>query len=126
MARIPRSGKSQHWLRLKPDIVVSEKTSHEPLCVADTKWKRIDEKQATAKQKYDISQSDMYQMLAYGQNYLGGVSVVYLIYLAYDHSKESLPPFRFDENLAVKVIPYDLVDNECELSGVKGSTEWRQ
>lgn len=48
--------------------------------MADTKWKRIDEKQATAKQKYDISQSDMYQMLAYGQNYLGGVSVVYLIY----------------------------------------------
>lgn len=117
----PRNGKSQEWFRLKPDIVVSDKTSHQPLYVADTKWKRIDEKQATAKQKYGISQSDMYQMLAYGQNYLCGVGVVYLIYPAYEHFKESLPPFRFDENLAVKVIPYDLVDDECELLGVEFS-----
>lgn len=72
----PRSGKSQEWFRLKPDIVVSDKTSHEPLYVADTKWKRINEKQATAKQKYGISQSDMYQMFAYGQNYLGGSGVL--------------------------------------------------
>lgn len=117
----PLRGKSQEWFRLNPDIVVSDKTSHEPLYVADTKWKRIDEKQATAKQKYGISQSDMYQMFAYGQNYLGGSGVVYLIYPAYEHFKESLPPFRFHENLVVKVIPYDLVDDECELLGVECS-----
>ncbi|HHF3141646.1 MULTISPECIES: McrC family protein [Vibrio] len=117
----PRSGKSQEWFRLKPDIVVSDKTSHEPLYVADTKWKRINEKQATAKQKYGISQSDMYQMFAYGQNYLGGSGVVYLIYPAYENFNKPLPPFRFDENLVVKVIPYDLVDDECELLGVECS-----
>ncbi|MDE1234751.1 McrC family protein [Vibrio aestuarianus] len=117
----PLRGKSQEWFRLKPDIVVSDKTSHEPLYVADTKWKRIDEKQATAKQKYGISQSDMYQMFAYGQNYLGGSGLVYLIYPAYEHFKESLPPFRFDDNLSVKVIPYDLVGDECELLGVECS-----
>lgn len=111
----PRSGKSQEWFRLKPDIVVSDKTSHEPLYVADTKWKRIDEKQATAKQKYGISQSDMYQMFVYGQNYLGGSGVVYLIYPASEHFNESLPPFRFDENLSVRAIPYDLMSDKCDL-----------
>lgn len=111
----PRSGKSQEWFRLKPDIVVSDKSSHELLYVADTKWKRINEKQATAKQKYGISQSDMYQMFAYGQNYLGGSGVVYLIYPAYEHFNESLPPFRFDTRLSVKAIPYDLINDECGL-----------
>lgn len=111
----PQSGKSQEWFRLKPDIVVSDKTSHELLYVADTKWKRIDERQSTAQQKYGISQSDMYQMFAYGQNYLDGSGVVYLIYPAYEHFKESLPPFRFDDRLSVRVIPYDLVSDKCEL-----------
>ncbi|HFD4051846.1 TPA: McrC family protein [Vibrio parahaemolyticus] len=111
----PRSGKSQEWFRLKPDIVVNDKTSHEPLYVADTKWKRIDEKQATAKQKYGISQSDMYQMFAYGQNYLGGSGVVYLIYPAHESFNRPLPPFKFDEKLSIRVIPYELLKDECEL-----------
>ncbi|MBY7731439.1 McrC family protein [Vibrio splendidus] len=115
----PRSGKPQEWFRLKPDIVVCEKNRHEPLYVADTKWKRINEKQATAKQKYGVSQSDMYQMFAYGHKYLGGSGVVYLIYPAYEHFNESLSPFRFDENLSVRVIPYDLINDECELLGVE-------
>ncbi|MEZ8349076.1 McrC family protein [Vibrio splendidus] len=119
VAHTPRSGKSQEWFRLKPDIVVSEKNSHDPLYVADTKWKRINEKQATAKQKYGISQSDMYQMFAYGHKYLGGSGVVYLIYPAYEHFNESLPPFRFDKNLSVRVVPYDLTNDECELLDIE-------
>lgn len=111
----PYSGKPQEWFRLKPDIVVSDKISHEPLYVADTKWKRINEKQATAKHKYGISQSDMYQMFAYGQSYLGGEGVVYLIYPAYENFNKPLPPFKFDEKLSVRVIPYELLKDECEL-----------
>ncbi|HCE2833455.1 TPA: McrC family protein [Vibrio parahaemolyticus] len=111
----PRSGKSQEWFRLKPDIVVSDKSSHEFLYVADTKWKRINEKQATSKQKYGISQSDMYQMFAYGQCYLGGVGVVYLIYPAHESFNRPLPPFKFDEKLSIRVIPYELLKDECEL-----------
>ncbi|MCG9582952.1 McrC family protein [Vibrio tubiashii] len=118
VAHTPRSGKSQEWFRLKPDIVVSDKSSLEPLYVVDTKWKRIHEKQATAKQKYGISQSDMYQMFAYGQNYLGGSGLVYLIYPAYEHFNEPLPPFRFDNRLSVKAIPYDLTNDECELLSI--------
>lgn len=111
----PLNGKSQQWFRLKPDIVVSDNSTCKPIYVADTKWKLINEKQTTAKQKYGISQSDMYQMLAYGQNYLDGAGLVYLIYPAYEHFKEPLPLFRFDDRLSVRVIPYDLVSDECEL-----------
>ncbi|MCU8462383.1 McrC family protein [Vibrio vulnificus] len=117
----PRLGKSQEWFRLKPDIVVSDNSTCKPIYVADTKWKLINEKQATAKTKYGISQSDMYQMFAYGQNYLGGAGLVYLIYPAYENFKNSLPPFRFDDRLSVRVIPYDLVSDECELLGVEFS-----
>ncbi len=115
----PRSGNPQEWFRLKPDIVVSEKQSQELFYVADTKWKRINEKQATAKQKYGVSQSDMYQMFAYGHNYLDGAGTVYLIYPAYEYFNDPLPPFRFDEKLSVRVIPYDLMSDKCELMGVE-------
>ncbi len=111
MIHMPYSGKPQEWFRLKPDIVVSDKTSHEPLYVADT----LNKKQATAKHKYGISQSDMYQMFAYGQSYLNGVGVVYLIYPAYENFNKPLPPFKFDEKLSVRVIPYERLKDECEL-----------
>ncbi|MEZ9566662.1 McrC family protein [Vibrio artabrorum] len=111
----PLSGNPQEWFKLKPDLVVSDANSHDPFYVADTKWKRINEKLGTAKQKYGISQSDMYQMLAYGQNYLAGSGVVYLIYPAYEHFNEPLPEFRFNETLSVRVIPYDLINDDCEL-----------
>ncbi|WP_215404116.1 McrC family protein [Vibrio gigantis] len=111
----PCSGKFQHWFRLKPDIVVSDKSTGEALYIADTKWKRIDEGKATANQKYLIKQSDMYQMFAYGQNYLDGPGRLYLIYPAYECFKKPLQPFRFDSRLSVNVIPYDLVSDECVL-----------
>ncbi len=111
----PGLGKPQDWFRLKPDIVVSDKSTGETLYVADTKWKRIDEGKATAKQKYLIKQSDMYQMFAYGQNYLDGEGVLYLIYPAYECFKKSLPPFSFNHRLTTKVIPYDLTNDDCEL-----------
>jgi len=47
--------------RLKPDIVLTDKNSSSKI-VLDTKWKLLT-------QKEDISQSDMYQMYAYGKKY---------------------------------------------------------
>ncbi|ENY6167217.1 McrC family protein [Vibrio fluvialis] len=110
----PDSGNTEAWFRLIPDIIVSEKNSKKPFYVADTKWKRINEKLATAKHKYGISQSDMYQMFAYGHKYLKGRGTVYLIYPAYESFKNPLPPFFFDEQLSVRVVPYDLENDACE------------
>ncbi len=66
------------------------------------------------KHKYGISQSDMYQMFAYGHKYLRGRGTVYLIYPAYESFKNPLPPFLFDDQLSVKAVPYNLASDECE------------
>nr|WP_281251579.1 hypothetical protein [Photobacterium proteolyticum] len=65
--------------------------------------------------KYGISQSDMYQMFAYGHKYLKGTGTVYLIYPKHEHFNQPLPAFRFDDELTVRVIPYDLIKDESAL-----------
>ncbi|UTM56693.1 McrC family protein [Photobacterium sp. CCB-ST2H9] len=111
----PMYGREQDWFRLKPDIVVSERCSKKPLYIADTKWKRINEKHASARKKYKICQSDMYQMFAYGHKYLQGTGTVYLIYPAHEDFKDALPAFYCDEELTIRALPYDLFTDECEL-----------
>ena len=39
----------------------------------DTKWKRIDQSLNNAREKFGLSQADFYQLLAYGERYMGGV-----------------------------------------------------
>jgi 5-methylcytosine-specific restriction enzyme subunit McrC len=57
---------------LKPDILIQ--SGRTPLAVADTKWKRLDSKA----QDLGVSESDVYQLLAYGHRY--GVERAYLLY----------------------------------------------
>ena len=89
---------------LKPDIVVTCKTNHAKIIIADTKWKII-------KEEKDISQSDMYQLFAYGKKYNN--EELYLIYpkdgktqpaLAYEYEKE--------KKLNLKVLFFDVTVNE--------------
>ncbi|MGR6839646.1 McrC family protein [Aliivibrio wodanis] len=112
----PNAEKEQGWFKLKPDIVISEKKTNKVVCVADTKWKRIYENQRTAKEKYGISQSDMYQMFAYGHKYLEGEGVVYLIYPKHSQFNNSLEAFKFSEKLTVKAVAYDLGFEQCDIS----------
>lgn len=66
--------------RVKPDIYLSfSKDSGFSPVVMDTKWKRLI---ADRKQKYGISQADMYQMYAYAYKY--NVSEVIVIYPYYN------------------------------------------
>lgn len=88
---------------LKPDIVI---TKEDKIIIADTKWKII-------KEEKDISQSDMYQLFAYGKKYDN--EELYLIYpkdgetqpaLAYEYEKE--------KKLNLKVLFFDVaVDESC-------------
>jgi 5-methylcytosine-specific restriction enzyme subunit McrC len=58
---------------LKPDIVIDyEEIGKKKKIIADTKWKII-------KEEKDISQSDMYQLYAYGTKYID-CDTMYLIY----------------------------------------------
>ena len=58
--------KDKNKFRLKPDIVATNEINNEQL-IFDTKWKLLDE--SKEKKNYNISQSDMYQLYAYGKKY---------------------------------------------------------
>ncbi|RTR38438.1 restriction endonuclease [Shewanella canadensis] len=99
------------WFRLKPDIVVYDKTC--VISVMDTKWKRLDSSLSTTEHKYNLSQSDMYQLFAYGEKYLQGQGDLYLIYPKHAGFTESLEHFEFKPGLKLHVVPYDLETDVC-------------
>lgn len=61
---LARDSKSNSRLfKLRPDIVVN--TASIPLCIVDTKWKRL----KPSERKLGVAQADLYQMLAYSERY---------------------------------------------------------
>lgn len=77
--------------QLKPDLILYEQGRL--IAVLDTKWKQLD----WQADKYGLSQSDFYQLFAYGQKYLGGLGNLVLIYPKTDTTPDNLQPFYFDE-----------------------------
>jgi 5-methylcytosine-specific restriction enzyme subunit McrC len=58
---------------------------------------------------YTFSQSDFYQLFAYGHKYLeGGQGELALIYPRRAVLQEALKPFEFAPGLTLKLIPFDL------------------
>jgi len=88
--------------------------------VLDCKWKLVDGNLATAKDKYRISQPDLYQLFAYGQKYMTGKGHMMLIYPQHRFFKKPLPRFSFDEHLYLWPVPFDC-DNGQLVEG-----EWQQ
>lgn len=89
--------------RLEPDLLIQNDAKH---WVLDTKWKRLDA--ADRKNKYGLSQSDFYQLSAYGQKYLGGKGDLILIYPRRVAFSEPLPVFKYSPELSLWVLPFDL------------------
>jgi len=88
---------------LRPDMLVWE---GQKKWVLDTKWKRLDA--ALRDNKYGLSQSDFYQLFAYGQKYLKGKGEMVLIYPRRGVFMQALPLFDFDNGLTLRVLPFDL------------------
>jgi len=91
---------------LRPDILITHK---EKGCwVADTKWKLIHNEH----RNYGISQSDMYQLYAYGKKYENcqGLFLIYPKTSKFDKDKT----FSFDENLGLICTPFDCLGNSHE------------
>lgn len=87
---------------LKPDLVIYK--DQQVHVVLDTKWKLID---GSGKDKYGISQADMYQMFAYGYKYLAGKGNIVLIYPQHDGFTDAVEySFDFDEELKLWVVPF--------------------
>jgi 5-methylcytosine-specific restriction enzyme subunit McrC len=99
---------NQDWFQLKPDLLLREGSQNR--LVLDAKWKLLDGRKANAKEKYGLSQSDFYQLYAYGHHYLGSEGDVLLIYPMTGAFKEALPPFTFPQAPKMKlwVLPFDL------------------
>lgn len=82
--------------QLKPDIVMNENI------VLDTKWKLID----SSEKKLGMSQSDLYQMYAYGKKYQ--TDSVYLIYPKSKKFQASImKPLYYDDSLKLNVLCFD-------------------
>lgn len=97
--------KKQRWFSLMPDYVI---TKIDYCAVLDAKWKLLDETLATTQFKYNISQSDLYQVIAYGLKYMDGEGNIMLIYPRHAGFTKPLPKFDFDIKLRVWCVPFDI------------------
>ena len=102
--------KDKNKFRLKPDIVATNEDNHEQI-IFDTKWKLLDESQE--KKNYNISQSDMYQLYAYGKKYdlKNGFPTepkLVLLYPSNPNFQKPLEDFIYEGELILSVLPFNL------------------
>ncbi|MBF0184190.1 MAG: McrC family protein [Magnetococcales bacterium] len=94
------------FFNLRPDLLME----YGGRCVIlDIKWKRLNE-QACGK-KYNISQSDFYQIFAYGHKYILEDQVEKELVLIYPKSATftaPLAPFSFNPNMSLWVLPFEM------------------
>uniref|UniRef100_UPI0035AED42A McrC family protein n=1 Tax=Hylemonella sp. TaxID=2066020 RepID=UPI0035AED42A len=89
--------------QLEPDIFIVNGSQR---WVLDTKWKLLDA--GNRVDKYGLSQSDIYQLFAYGKKYLGGDGRMALIYPQTETFQGPLDVFDFGGGLTLEVLPFDL------------------
>lgn len=96
----------KRMFNLQPDLIAMNGNS--PINVMDTKWKLLDSQDRV--KKYGISQTDMYQLYAYGHKYLEGVNSkeLFLIYPATNTFYQPLPEFVYEHGFRLRVVPFDL------------------
>lgn len=101
----------ESFFQLRPDLLIEQCADNQIYVVLDTKWKLIDGQNVGG--KYGLSQSDFYQMLAYGHQYLGGAGDLILIYPKWAKFEAAIQePFCFSKMLRLWVVPFDL-EAEC-------------
>lgn len=106
--------RAQDWFRLKPDLAIMHQS--QPVCILDSKWKLLDSEKGDARNKYGLSQADLYQMFAYGEKYLDGQGDMYLIYPSHSRFSQALAPFAYNERLRLHVVAYDLATDDFQLT----------
>ncbi|EKO5172511.1 McrC family protein [Vibrio vulnificus] len=97
--------------QLKPDLLMTLPDKSQ--VVLDTKWKLLD----LEAHNYGISQSDMYQMFAYGHKYLKGSGELYLIYPAHESFTKPIEhSFDFSDDLRLWVVPFVMsLEGSCRV-----------
>ena len=102
--------KDKGKFRLKPDFIATNKENHKQI-IFDTKWKLLDEN--LERKNYNISQSDMYQLYAYGKKYALNNSYsnepkLVLLYPSNPNFENPLDDFIYEGELVLSVFPFDL------------------
>jgi len=95
--------------RIRPDIVLID---GDDTVVMDTKWKLLSE----SIRNYGISQSDMYQMYAYGKKY--NAKKVVLLYPQSDNLRGSNISFHSDDGVSIEVSFIDLFQPDASVSSL--------
>ena len=89
--------------QLRPDfLIVYQGQTY----VVDAKWKLLDETDAA--RNYGLSQSDFYQLFAYGRRYLGGAGQLVLVFPQCDTFGKALARFDLEDGLWLDAVPMDL------------------
>ena len=83
--------------KLRPDIFLESKF------IADTKWKIISSSN-------DISQADLYQLYAYGKKH--ECDRLHLIYPKIDDIRQKTMKFRYDDEMWLEILYFDLKKDE--------------
>ncbi|MEZ8302928.1 McrC family protein [Vibrio splendidus] len=91
----------RNQFQLKPDLLMNFPDNSK--LVLDTKWKLLD----IEEYNYGLSQSDLYQMFAYGHKYLNGMGDLLLIYPAHSGFEKPIEfSFDYSESLRLWVVPF--------------------
>ncbi|MGE6439950.1 McrC family protein [Psychrobacter sp. NPDC078409] len=107
-ARDKLSDTDKNRFYLKPDLLIDHRGEHR--YVMDTKWKLINS--SNSQKNFDLSQSDIYQMFAYGHKYLSGNGDLVLIYPKHDKFTLPMPYFKLASDLRLWVIPFCVESNK--------------
>ena len=100
--------------QLKPDLLISkERKNHH---VLDTKWKLLNFSDSDSNNNFNISQSDIYQLFAYGHKYLGGSGDMMLIYPKHHQFETPLECFYLAEELRLWAIPFCIETDKLVIS----------
>ena len=97
---------------MKPDVSLMERGDGVRF-ILDAKWKRINEDDNG--RKHGISQTDMYQLFAYGKKY--GCKQVALVYPKTKQFRRMLR-YRFDEELSLACFPFDVMKPQESVSEI--------
>ena len=99
---------------LRPDLFVQ--LGDQSICAMDTKWKLINENDRSG--KYGITQTDMYQLYAYGHKYLkqSPSKNLKLIYPKTDSFTNPLPVFEYEGNFTLEIVPFDIASGSLVIN----------
>lgn len=89
--------------QLRPDFLIRYRGA---TYVVDAKWKILDA--ANVGENYKLSQSDFYQLFAYGKRYLAGAGKLVLVFPRSETFRAPLESFDLQDAMRLDVVPLDL------------------